>query len=216
MARERHWRDYPDQDRVPESYEDVMRRDRPSAPPRWWRDQNQRAALDFGDEYGTDYRGMRAGHYGDPSPISHSVGLGSGTQPYRPYYQRPFHRDIEHDDPSYGSDDHASGIYGDDFASWRSRANPDRRALFGGHRGKGPRGYVRSDDRILEDVNDRLTQDERIDASDIEVSVKDGEVTLTGTVSGRFEKRIAEDCSDTVSGVRNTQNNLRVAQAARD
>jgi hypothetical protein len=78
------------------------------------------------------------------------------------------------------------------------------------HRGRGPRGYRRSDARILDDVNLRLTDDPLVDASDIDVSVKDVEVTLSGTVASRFEKRRAEDVAEAVSGVTHVQNNLRV------
>lgn len=84
----------------------------------------------------------------------------------------------------------------------------------GGHRGRGPKGYVRSDERIREDVNDRLTYDPDVDASDIEVSVKDCDVTLNGTVASRHEKRRAEDCAESIRGVRDVQNNLRIEPRA--
>ena len=42
--------------------------------------------------------------------------------------------------------------------------------------GRGPRNYKRSDERILEDINERLTRDSMIDAFDIDVSVQDGVV----------------------------------------
>ena len=61
------------------------------------------------------------------------------------------------------------------------------------HRGRGPKDYKRSDDRIKEDVNDRITDDYFLDASDISVEVSDQEVTLSGTVQSRWEKRRAED-----------------------
>jgi len=80
------------------------------------------------------------------------------------------------------------------------------------HHGRGPKGYARSDDRIREDMSDRLTDDWVVDASNIEVTVSRGEVTLAGTVDSRDEKRRAEDCDDRVSGVRYVQNNLRVQQ----
>jgi osmotically-inducible protein OsmY len=80
----------------------------------------------------------------------------------------------------------------------------------GGHRGRGPRGYRRSDDRIREDVNDRLTDDPFLDATEIEVAVSACEVTLSGTVDNRFDKRRAEDIAEQVSGVKHVQNNLRV------
>jgi hypothetical protein len=75
--------------------------------------------------------------------------------------------------------------------------------------GKGPKGYKRSDERIREDVCDHLS-DGWIDASDIEVSVKDGEVTLTGTVTERRMKHIAEDMVERVSGVQDVHNQIRV------
>lgn len=78
------------------------------------------------------------------------------------------------------------------------------------HRGKGPKGYTRSDDRIREDVCDCLTDDPILDAGEIEVHVKNGEVTLSGTVSDRLAKRHAEDMIERVSGVRDVQNDIRV------
>ncbi|WP_414473864.1 CBS domain-containing protein [Microvirga sp. M2] len=80
------------------------------------------------------------------------------------------------------------------------------------HRGRGPRNYQRSDDRIREDVNERLGDDARLDASEIEVMVQNREVTLTGTVRDRNEKRWAEDIAESVSGVTHVQNNLRAGQ----
>lgn len=76
--------------------------------------------------------------------------------------------------------------------------------------GRGPKGYQRSDDRIREDVSDRLTRDHDVDASDITVEVQSGEVTLTGTVPSRDQKRCAEDCAESVPGVSEVTNNLRV------
>jgi len=80
-------------------------------------------------------------------------------------------------------------------------------------RGRGPKGYRRSDERIREDVNDRLGDDYYIDASDIEVMVSNTEVTLTGTVPTRNDKRRAEDIAESVSGVTNVENRLRVKQS---
>ncbi|HYC03672.1 MAG TPA: BON domain-containing protein [Azospirillaceae bacterium] len=77
-------------------------------------------------------------------------------------------------------------------------------------RGRGPRGYVRSDERIREDVADRLTADPYVDASDIDVTVSQGEVTLSGQVDRREARRRAEDIAEAVSGVRHVRNDLRV------
>lgn len=78
------------------------------------------------------------------------------------------------------------------------------------HRGQGPRGYRRSDERIREDVCDRLTDDPQIDASNMEVTVKDGEITLSGTVNSREDKHHAEDIAESISGVKDVRNNIRV------
>jgi osmotically-inducible protein OsmY len=84
---------------------------------------------------------------------------------------------------------------------------------YGQYRGRGPRGYRRGDERILEEVCDRLTDDSRIDASDIDVQVKEGEVTLAGSVRSRDEKRYTEDLVERISGVRDVSNNLKVRPA---
>lgn len=79
------------------------------------------------------------------------------------------------------------------------------------HRGKGPANYKRADPRIEEDVNEALTQEAFVDATDISVSVRDGIVELNGTVENRNAKRRAEDCACSVTGVKDCQNNLRLA-----
>jgi len=109
--------------------------------------------------------------------------------------------------------DEVSSWLGDDAAS-RRRAQDARQAdpSADHHRGRGPKGYQRSDERIREDVNDRLTDDSHIDATDIDVTVRDREVTLSGHVASRFEKRHAEDIVESISGVTHVQNNLRVRQ----
>ena len=78
------------------------------------------------------------------------------------------------------------------------------------HRGRGPRGYKRSDERVREDVCDQLYNDPYVDASDIEVEVSGGEVTLGGTIDSRQTRRRAEDIVESVLGVTHVQNNLRV------
>ena len=79
----------------------------------------------------------------------------------------------------------------------------------GSYTGRGPKGYQRSDERIREDICERLTNHPEIDASEIEIQVKSGEVTLTGTVDRREAKRRAEDVAESVSGVKDVHNQLR-------
>jgi len=77
--------------------------------------------------------------------------------------------------------------------------------------GKGPKGYRRSDERIRDDVSEHLTHHGGIDASEIEVAVKDGEVTLTGTVDTQAEQRDAEAVAAQCSWVTGVHNGLRVS-----
>lgn len=76
--------------------------------------------------------------------------------------------------------------------------------------GFGPKNYRRSDERITEEVNDRLYRHPDIDASDIDVTVREAEVTLSGTVDDRRAKYLAEDLVDQVMGVKEVNNQLRV------
>ena len=117
-----------------------------------------------------------------------------------------------------GTDHHRQGIDSGRYAAGGSYYGGS--SEFGGgmsqygeqgrHSGRGPKGYKRSDERIKEDVSEHLTHDAWVDASEIEIEVKDGEVTLTGTVQNRDEKRRAEDAVERVSGVRDVHNQIRV------
>lgn len=83
----------------------------------------------------------------------------------------------------------------------------------GRHAGRGPKNWQRSDERIREEVNERLTDHPHIDATEIDVQVKNGEVTLAGTVESRNIKRLAEDVAESVSGVKEVHNQLRALGA---
>ncbi|WP_454714233.1 BON domain-containing protein [Caulobacter segnis] len=99
----------------------------------------------------------------------------------------------------------------DEVSSWMGDQDAlHRRQEDGAHRGRGPKGYRRSDERIREDVSDRLTDDSWLNASDVEVAVLDGDVTLTGAVRSREDKKRAEALAESVTGVDNVQNNLRI------
>ena len=154
------------------------------------------------NESSTDYSSQR---YNYPS------GYRSG--------ERYGERGSEYDRERYGrgeergwwdrASDAVASWFGDEDAERRRRMDEQRAH----RRGRGPKGYRRSDERIREDVNDRLGDDYYIDASDIEVSVSNTEVTLTGTVQNRNDKRRAEDIAEGVSGVTNVENRLRVKQS---
>ncbi|RRN66315.1 BON domain-containing protein [Caulobacter sp. 602-1] len=169
---------------------------------------------DFGGatgDYGSSGYASRTADYGDERYFDgrdrdrpdRDGAYGRDYNPYRsfsPRDQRPRHEERTWFDRAR---DEVSSWMGDHDALRRREAD-------GAHRGRGPKGYRRSDERIREDVSDRLTDDSWLDANGIEVAVSDGDVTLTGTVRSREDKRRAEALAESVSGVDNVQNNLRV------
>ena len=108
----------------------------------------------------------------------------------------------------YGGEGYGAGRQG--YGAERSWTSAGWGAQSGPYAGRGPRGYTRSDERIREDVCERMSQHGQLDASDIEVRVTAAEVILQGSVGSRYAKRIAEDIAESVSGVREVSNQLRV------
>jgi osmotically-inducible protein OsmY len=167
-----------------------------------------------GRSYGRDYTG-----YGD---WNRGSGRDSGRDRAGAFWNSDAdnRRDWEYNRRSWSGRDHGRGHGGDErgfwdrasdeVSSWFGDEDAERRRRQDQHRGRGPRNYTRSGDRIREDVSDRLTDDWRVDASEIEVTVSGTEVTLTGTVTSREQRRRAEDIAESVSGITHVQNNLRV------
>jgi osmotically-inducible protein OsmY len=110
--------------------------------------------------------------------------------------------------PSSEYGGYGRGAYGRE----RDYERRDWSAIRGRFAGRGPSGYQRSDERIREDINDRLTDDPYIDATHIRVAVKGGEVTLEGNVDDRESKRRAEDLVEAITGVKDVRNQIRVGQ----
>src|SRR5690554_3414938 len=156
--------------------------------------------------YGNNYRGQRS-----------QPNFGSGWQDWQTDRGR-FDRS-RYDGGQFGGQRDAG-------ETWQQRSRignydssyQDRGGYFGnegssGHqsyRGKGPKNYQRSDERIQENINDVLYDHHDIDASDIEVEVNGGTVVLKGEVASRSEKRNAENIIEYISGVNNVENRLHI------
>jgi hypothetical protein len=162
----------------------------------------------YGESYGRGPEGMDRetgsySGYGSGSPTYGSYGSGrspgvggswqqsGGTRGYGSEFGR-------------GSQDFGGG------SGFGETQRPGESATRGRFTGRGPKGYIRSDERIREDVSDRLEQHGEIDATEIEVRVSGGEVTLEGTVEDRRTKRLAEDIIETCPGVKQVHNRIRV------
>ena len=175
-----------------------------------WRRENWGS----GDErsYGQGYGGgagsssgqdWRTGRYGG--------GLGFGRDE-RGQWGEPWGRDRDWrtgEDWSRGREGYGRGASGSEWGQ-----------TFGGltsygpgrYSGRGPKGYRRSDERIMEEVCERLARHPEIDASEMEVRVTNSEVILTGSVEDRHQKRLAEDVVEDVSGVHDVRNELKISR----
>lgn len=103
----------------------------------------------------------------------------------------------------------------EDYPLWMLRG-PDRPDDQAGFRGVGPRGWQRPDQDILDDVCGLMADHMRLDPSDIEVTVANGEVTLQGDVDTRASRRLAERIAESVRGVRDVINRVRVRDRSGD
>lgn len=95
----------------------------------------------------------------------------------------------------------------------RERGGGGERDDRGPHFGKGPKGYRRSDERIREEVSEVIARQGWIDASDVEVTVQNGEVRLSGTIDQRAHKRRIELMIEDLPGVEDVHNEIRVKRS---
>jgi len=78
---------------------------------------------------------------------------------------------------------------------------------------RGPRNYQRSDERIREDLAERLIFRQEIDSTDVSIEVRSGVVMLEGSVPARWMKHRIEDIAAATRGVHDVQNRIRVVSA---
>ena len=189
------------------------------------RRRSDHAFRPFGDNgptaYGSPYYD-RPYNYGAGAPTYAASAPYASTEGYGAVRSNPYARQ-RYQDGRFGlppgerrADEGRSFLdkAADQVASWFGDQGAERRRredeMHAGHRGRGPKGYKRSDGRIQEDINERLTEDPYLDATDIDVVVSEGDVVLTGMVMSREDKRRAERLAEDVSGVGDVQNNLRL------
>jgi len=97
-------------------------------------------------------------------------------------------------------------------ADWNNDLNQNGSApgVRNGNYGKGPKNYRRSDDRIRDLACEALANDPEVDASEIEVKVRDGIISLDGKVPSRAMKRAAEYIVEDFDWVLDVQNRLEI------
>jgi len=193
---------------------------------------NDYGSSDYGREYGRDFgRGESSRDFG--RDYGQNYGRDSGRDfdyESSERWNRPSRSQRSQDryEPSYRSDSsrewEGSSIGHADWGargewnrsnshdpSW-GRGSYDQQSRLNEQKNRWPKSFKRNDERLKDDIHEELIRHGHIDASDIEVQVKDGEVTLTGQVVSRHDKRIAEELAEKVLGVHDVQNQLKVKQ----
>ena len=152
----------------------------------------------------------RGPRYGNPNIHGRTYGSGQGYNSGQNRYGSGRNSDWNEDRDWWDkTTDEVSSWFGDEEANRRREMDQGN----GPHHGKGPKGYTHSDEKIKGYVEERLYHDSFVDASDIEVSVSEGEVTLSGTVDDKQTKRRAEDCAERIAGVKDVSNHLKIKRS---
>ncbi len=123
-------------------------------------------------------------------------------------------RDVRHDHRQ----DLVDPLYEDEYGMrhpvdrpYRSWSEDNRSEAFAeGHRGKGPKGYQRSNESIYEEACEALARDHDLDATYMDMKVEDGCIYLTGEAMSRRDKRLAEEIVEHIIGVKDVQNKLAI------
>lgn len=182
---------------------------------RWRREQQERMRREgepwrereyegYGGRPGSEGMGYRT--YGGGEERWGDRGYPRELREYRPEGDRPW---VERGPSSRGREPTRGLVEWEDRGPLEWLGHKVREAT--GRPGRGPKGYTRSDERIHDEVCERIARS-GVDADDVEVKVANREVTLSGTVASREHKWWLENIADDVFGVEEIHNHLRVAR----
>ncbi|MBX9573325.1 MAG: BON domain-containing protein [Candidatus Obscuribacterales bacterium] len=141
--------------------------------------------------------------YGNRMPMQDRYSDRSPSRHFEDHEARPYEGNWG---PTRGRESEFTTSGGSHLAPWATQQSSLREL-----RGRrGPRNYKRSDERISDDIHEKIDRHLDVDAREVIIEVKDGEVTIKGTVFSRADKRLVEEMAEDVFGVKNVQNMLRV------
>ena len=158
----------------------------------------------YGQDYGSSgtsnygRSNFGSGRYSRESEYSREGYGGEGSYGSPGGWREPYGEGQQYGQPYGQPSGQSSGQFGSRGSSFQAN-----------HRGKGPKNFQRSDERVKELLCERLHDDPEIDASEVTVNVQGGRITLEGTVESRRTKMMIEDVAEQI-GVQDVQNNLRV------
>jgi hypothetical protein len=167
-----------------------------------FRQQGQSGGGFFGRGQGGDYGQQReSGRQGWDRRQEYGIDRNEGYGSQQGYGSQRYGQGYGSERLGYGSEGYGSQGFGTQGQGQRGRFT-----------GRGPKGWQRSDESVLERVNETLEQHPDIDASEIEVTCARGEIVLRGTVDDRRAKRLAEDAVENLPGVKDVRNEIRVQE----
>lgn len=203
-----------------------------------WQARERSSEHDWRDELGmSDFHfGRQARHYSPHAAGDHprNGSAGDGRMPQRPAetlhldWERSARLREDYGDYGHEQDDRyraqapSAGNWlahpqGDNAmqsrhgGTWATRGGPGVR-----RQARPPRGYVRSDERIREDICECLMTHPYVDASDVSVEVRGGVVHLEGSVAERDMRYALESVAAGCMGVQDVENRVRVGKPADD
>lgn len=188
------------------------------------------------DSYSRAYSGNREGPYGADRHHFENYGARAWTAGDRSGARNDGWRSNAFDDGSYlGNDwrdhrDEASRHWpGEEARHFAGRRDPrdlsnvDTLGVYGSRRygseqaplytRQTPKGYTRSDERIKDDVCERLYHANDIDLADVTIESRNGTLVLDGTVPERRMKHRIEDIAEQCIGVSDIENRIRVSRS---
>jgi BON domain len=158
----------------------------------------------FARDEGPYYFGTGTPGWGGPGFTGGAYAYGNGPP------QDPHLQETEYPSESYTA--YGQGNRWSYGAGGRSSYNP-----YGMVRNRpfprGPKGYQRSDERLKEDISERLMEAAHIDSSEVSVDVRGAKVILDGIVPDRRMKHAIEDLVDACPGVQDIDNRVRVGSS---
>jgi osmotically-inducible protein OsmY len=186
----------------------------------YWRENRQYGQPSGNQQYANNYHGQQqysGQQFGGqpfssyPGPQQHSSNSGRWNEDSR--WNESVNRDNFQSGSNFGRSNFGTESNWEHNRQGSMRINEQGNLWSSGpHKGKGPKGYHRSDERIKEDISDRLLEDGLLDASNIEIECENNEVILSGSVDSRESKRRAEELCESIPGVTNVENRLHVSR----
>lgn len=108
-----------------------------------------------------------------------------------------------------------SGLERSTGSYWGAESGSSAQSNKGRFSGTTPKNFKRSDERIYEEICEKLSDEGHFDISEVEIKVEGGEVTLEGSIESRSDKHRIEILAESVMGVKEITNQLKIVKGVK-